>query len=129
MPAHRRTQRPTAWSPHMNATRLTVPSLLLLTTLANAQPGTEITYQGRLENNGVPANGTFDMRFTLHSAHIGGAIIDGPVCRDNVFVTDGLFTTTIDFNPSFFSLIDLWLEISVRADSTPSNCMIGTYTP
>ena len=42
--------------------------------------GTAFTYQGRLDVNGVPAEGAYDFRFTLHSDAILIAPI-GPLRR------------------------------------------------
>lgn len=46
------------------------------------------TYQGYLEDAGAAANGAYDIRFTLYDD--AGAIVAGPICRDNVQVVDGL---------------------------------------
>ena len=35
--------------------------------------GTAFTYQGRLNNNGSPANGSYDLAFTLFNTNISGA--------------------------------------------------------
>ena len=52
---------------------ITLPTCLLLALLldlgARAQ-GTAFTYQGRLQDTGEPANGTYDLRFTLFDAPI-----------------------------------------------------------
>jgi hypothetical protein len=34
--------------------------------------GTAFTYQGRLQNNGNPANGTYDLGFSLFATNSGG---------------------------------------------------------
>ncbi len=86
-----------------------------------------MTYQGRLDAAGVPANGTHDIRVTVYNAVVGGAPIGLVNCFDHVTVVNGLFTLT--FHPG--SVLDgraLWLEIEVRADSTPANCGSGVWT-
>ena len=41
-------------------------ALLALSFSAAAEPvGTAFTYQGRLDHNGAPANGAFDLKFEL----------------------------------------------------------------
>ena len=59
--------------------------LLLLSTLnhqlstVHAQ-GTEFTYQGRLNSGANPANGSYDLRFTLYdSTNNPGTLIAGPL--------------------------------------------------
>lgn len=48
------------------------------------------TYQGQLKQIGLPANGEFDMGF--HLIDDPGTFLAGPICRDNVLATNGLFT-------------------------------------
>jgi len=67
--------------------------LLVLFTLAflfvptaNGQQTTEITYQGQLINNGVPANGNFDFEFVLYVALSSGAQIGPILTKNNVVV-------------------------------------------
>ena len=43
---------------------LTLLVLIVTTTMAFAQ-GTAFTYQGRLNDGGNPANGIYDLRFTV----------------------------------------------------------------
>src|SRR5262245_26947443 len=98
-------------SPPNEKSHFAIASLLFVAAVASAQPGTAFTYQGRLETGGNPAQGSFDMRFTLHTVPFGGPIIAGPVCSDNVAVADGLFTTSIDFGSTpfnFFNEPELW---------------------
>ncbi len=57
--------------------------------------GTAFTYQGQLKDAGSPANGQYDMRFTLFDDL--GVLVAGPICVDNVECVDGLFTVQIDF--------------------------------
>lgn len=76
---------------------------------AQTPPSTAFTYQGVLEQGGVPASGLFEMEFTLWNAPTGGAPI-ASVTRE-VAVADGLFTTTLDFG--LFGPQQRWLEIGV----------------
>ena len=109
----------------------TVLMLALLGTIAIAQtPGTAFTYQGRLESSGAPTNGSHDMRFSLWLTDNDPNNPIGPVvCKDNVAVSDGLFTTDLDFGTNVFGGFPLWLGIEVRADATPGNCSGGSFTP
>ncbi|MGE0481058.1 MAG: tail fiber domain-containing protein [Phycisphaerae bacterium] len=91
-----------------------------------ADVGTEFTYQGRLENGGVPAEGAHDMRFRLYNAVTAGAQVGVSRVHDGNFepvvnVVDGLFTVKLDFG-ALFDGTALWLEIDVRPDN------VGSYT-
>lgn len=87
---------------------------------ATAQPlaaalGTAFTYQGQLQDNGAPASGSYDMRFVLYDAEVGGAQVPGSsvVTKSAVAVSDGLFTVQLDFG-DVFGGAQLFLEIAVR---------------
>ena len=89
-------------------------SLISLST-ARAQT-TAFTYQGSLANDGVPANGSYDLTFTLFDTNSSGAPIAGPVTNSATTVSNGLFTTTIDFGTGVFNGTNYWLEIAVQTN-------------
>lgn len=89
--------------------------------------GTAFTYQGRLENAGVPASGLHDLQFQLFTAAAGGTQVGGTVCMDAVNVVDGLFSVPLDFGAAFDGNAR-FMQILVRQDSTPANCAGGAYT-
>jgi hypothetical protein len=72
------------------------------------------SYQGRLNDAGTPANGTFQFQFKLYDAPNGGNQIGGVFSDSAVTVTNGVFSTTLDFGGPAFSGGDRYLEISVR---------------
>jgi hypothetical protein len=76
--------------------------------------GAGFTYQGLFKDGGDPANGTYDIRFILYDADSGGTQIGSTVTKEDITVTDGLFTTTLDFGASSFTGDARWLEIAVR---------------
>ncbi len=84
--------------------------------------GTAFTYQGRLTDNGSPANGTYDFEFKLYDAASGGTQVGSTVTQDDVSVSGGLFTVPLDFG-NVFNGDALWLEIGVRPGSST-----GAYT-
>src|SRR5882724_1761757 len=94
-------------------------ALLLLLSTLNFQPsiasaqGTAFSYQGRLNDGASPANGNYDLAFTLYAANAGGAPIAGPLTNAATAVNNGLFTVTLDFGANFPGT-DRWLEISVQ---------------
>ena len=85
--------------------------------------GTSFTYQGRLTDAGSPANGTYDLRFILWDAEPGGAQVGTTQTKDDVVVTNGLFSVDLDFGASAWNGDARWVEIAVRAGAST-----GTYT-
>src|SRR6266436_2224876 len=79
--------------------------------------GTAFPYQGQLKNSGLPATGSFDLQFKLFDASTNGTQIGSTQCADNVAVSGGLFTVSIDFGAQFDGNAR-WLEVGVRADTT-----------
>jgi len=105
-------------------------SMLLMLALAGvegvqAQGGpidTSFTYQGQLKESGLLANGAYDFQFSLYDAASGGSQVGSTLTREDVTVSDGLFTVTLDFG-EVFDGSKRWLEIAVR----PGNST-GAYT-
>ena len=99
----------------------TVLALLVFSTFnlqfstAKAQ-GTAFTYQGRLNDGANPANGNFDLKFSLFNVSSGGSAAAGPETNTLVVVDNGLFTTMLDFGPTVFNGTTYWLEIGVRTN-------------
>jgi trimeric autotransporter adhesin len=91
--------------------------------LASAQPvGTAFTYQGRLTDAGNPASGAYDLQLALFDAAASGAQVGSTLTRDDVVVTNGLFTVSLDFG-AVFAGSKRWLEIRVRPGAST-----GAYT-
>ena len=91
-----------------------------------APVGTAFTYQGRLKSAGQPANGNYDLRFTLYDAASGSGQVGSPVTNAPVIVTNGNFTVSLDFG-AVFSGEARWLEIGVRTNGSSSP--YGTLSP
>ncbi len=85
---------------------------------------TAFTYQGRLTDGGGPATVQYDLRFQIFAAPSGGTAL-GTVEKDNVPVTNGIFSVQLDFDDGNFNNNGAqFLEIGVRPfDQT------GAYTP
>jgi hypothetical protein len=98
-------------------------SLFPTITPAFAQ-GAAFTYQGRLNENGGPANGSYDLQFSLRDAAAGGSPVGGTNTIAPVSVSNGLFTVTLDFGANVFTGGERWLEIGVK-----SNGVAGAHTP
>lgn len=97
-------------------------ALTIALTLAALAPalaqGTAFTYQGSLDNGGMPANGLFDLRFELFDAPTAGVVIGPVVCLDDVPVVAGVFTVQLDFGAVFATTDERHLEIMVRNDTS-----------
>ena len=78
--------------------------------------GTAFTYQGHLNSGSGSANGSYDLQFTLYAINAGGVAIAGPVTNSATSVSNGLFTTAIDFGPNVFTGGSNWLDIAVRTN-------------
>ncbi len=85
-----------------------------------------MTYQGYLEWNGTPANGTFDFRVTVWSAASGGSQVGSTQVFDSpgVTVRRGFFTiNTAPGNPQdVYTGAERWLQLEVRPHG------VGSYT-
>lgn len=89
--------------------------LALLTSLLRGHgQGTTFNYQGRLDNQGEPANGLYDLVFALYTNDAGGFPLSAPLIKSAMNVTNGLFTTFLDFGAGIFRGQPCWLEIGVR---------------
>ncbi len=84
--------------------------------------GTAFTYQGYLTESQNPANGLFDLTFTLYDDPEADNQV-GPTVSRTVTMTEGLFAVELDFGDVFEDTA-LWLEIHVRPAGDT-----GPYTP
>ncbi|HWY29722.1 MAG TPA: hypothetical protein VNX46_03145 [Candidatus Acidoferrum sp.] len=91
--------------------------LMGCTAIKLAAQGTAFTYQGRLNDGGTVANGSYDFQFSLFNASTNGNLISGPVTDLAVAVNGGLFSTSIDFG-RVFSGTNYWLAIDVRTNGS-----------
>jgi hypothetical protein len=102
---------------------------LLLLSILNLQSspafgqGTAFTYQGRLNNNGAPASGSYDFQFKLYNNPTSKIPIGGSLQTNAIPVNNGLFMMTLDFGPSVFTGTNYWLEVDVRTNGA------GVFTP
>ena len=94
---------------------LALETLHLQLSTAFAQ-GTAFTYQGRLDANGGPASGMYDLQFSLYNLGSGGTAVAGPVTTNGVLVTNGLFIVAIDFGSGVWNGATNWLEIGVETN-------------
>ncbi len=100
-------------SPH----RLVLLTLLFLSTInqplsAFAQ-GTAFSYQGRLTDGANTASGSYDFRFTVFGDPVAPIQVGLPRTNNAVPVTNGLFTTILDFGQGWDNQ-PRWMEIAVK---------------
>jgi predicted regulator of Ras-like GTPase activity (Roadblock/LC7/MglB family) len=85
--------------------------------------GTGFTYQGKLDEDGVPRTGTCDFQFSLWDAAEGGNQIGTTQTETGVALSEGLFTVDLDFGSTAFWGNARWLQIAVRCPTGS-----GSYT-
>jgi hypothetical protein len=97
--------------------------------VVEAATGTGFTYQGLLNQSGMPANGTFTFQFLLYDAATAGTQI-GSTQTKTILVSNGLFTTVLndagEFGSSAFNGEARYLEIRVSDNGGTS---YTTLTP
>lgn len=82
------------------------------------------TYQGKLTDGGSAASGQYDFSFKLFAASSGGSQIGSDFVVEDVQVSNGIFTVTLDFGSSpFVPPGGTHLEIAVRPGAST-----GPYT-
>jgi len=74
----------------------------------------KISYQGRLTDAaGNPLNGSYNLVFQLWDDATAGSQVGGDIVRNNVPVSNGLFTVDLDVPQDAFNGQALWLRIQV----------------
>lgn len=82
------------------------------------------TYQGRLLDSGQAASGVYDFQFSIYDAGSGGTLVSSVLTNEDVNVSNGLFTVTLDFGAGMFNGASRWLDIGVRPGTNT-----GTFMP
>lgn len=81
-------------------------------------------YQGKLTETGATASGNYLFQFKLYDAVVGGAQV-GPTLNDvSVNVTEGTFSTNLDFGAASFAGADRFLEVSVKKTAGDSYTLL-----
>ena len=91
--------------------------LLLSASVVSAQ-NTSFTYQGRLSDSGIAANGNYDLQFALFDSLASGAQVGSTQTISSVSVNGGIFTVSLDFGAGAFPGANRWLQISARLSGT-----------
>ena len=77
---------------------------------------TAFNYQGRLDDSGSPANGIYDLRFTIYDALSGGSAVRGSLTNAAIPVTNGWFSVILDFGAGVFTGPGRWLQLEVKTN-------------
>jgi len=90
--------------------------MVCLTQVGKAVPmGTAWTYQGRLMDANVPADGPYDLQFSLFPDPVLNlGQIGSPIEVNDIDIIDGYFTVELDFGNKAFGGDARWLEIGIR---------------
>ncbi len=98
--------------------------IFICANVATPQSTTAFTYQGRLQDNGISANGNYDFEFKLYDQLSDGTQQGATITLDNVQVANGIFTVQLDFGANAFANGQVrYLEIGVR-----SGASLGAFT-
>jgi hypothetical protein len=92
--------------------------LFALSRLSVAGQGVAFTYQGRLLADAQPANGTYDLRFSIMDALTNGAQLGSAFTNAALSVSNGLFTASLVFSDVVFDGSPRWFEIGVRTNES-----------
>jgi hypothetical protein len=99
--------------------RLLCRGAVLLTLLAATAPALaqtpqipDFVYQGRLDQNGAPANGNFDLSFALFDDPTAGSQVGSTINQPAYPVVNGLFSVSLSF-PGAFTGSQRYLQVSI----------------
>jgi hypothetical protein len=89
-------------------------SILISAGAAHAQT-TSFVYQGKLQDGGAAANGTYEFQFRLYDQASGGNQISLTLSNVQATVQNGIFAVNLNFGAGAFNSQDFrFLEIAVR---------------
>lgn len=81
---------------------------------------TAFSYQGKLNDGAMAANGTYQMEFELYNDNNGGTQIGSTVTNNNVSVTNGVFSVNLDFGANAFTGGARFLSVKVKTAAEPT---------
>ncbi len=90
------------------------------TAIVGSAQTTAFKYQGKLNDGGTAASGSYLLQFRLFDAPSGGTQIGSTISDLNVNVVEGIFAAQLDFGTSPFTGAGRYLEISVRRNAGES---------
>jgi len=105
--------------------------LIFIFTATTFAQTTAFTYQGKLNDGAIAANGTYLLEFKLFGTQtVGTGIQVGTTISDvQATVVNGIFTVQLDFGASAFTGADRFLEVSVRRNTGESYVTLTPRQP
>lgn len=88
---------------------------------------TSFTYQGRLTEGGLAANGMYDFQFAVFDTD--GLALTSLIPVSNVLVTNGVFTVELNFGPELFSGEERFLQVNVKKPADPEYTVLSPRQP
>jgi hypothetical protein len=88
--------------------------------LSTYAQGSAFTYQGVLFDNGAPANGSYNLRFTLWDDPNAGTEKFDPYPIVGVAVSNGQFTVVLDFGSGVFTGPRYWMQVETATNGAPT---------
>ncbi|EEF59779.1 hypothetical protein [Pedosphaera parvula] len=88
--------------------------------------GTAFNYQGRLNDHGAPASGSYDLQFTVYDVGTNGNVVGGPVTNAATIISNGLFNVLLDCGDGVFNGSARWIQIGVRTNGDSGAFMLLT---
>ncbi len=78
----------------------------------------DFIYQGKLEQGGAPANGPYDLTFSLWTEAVGGTQLGTTIVEDDYPVVNGVFSINLAF-PGAFTGNQTYLQVTVNGTTLP----------
>jgi hypothetical protein len=104
--------------------------MICLPNLGSAAPmGTAWSYQGRLMDAGVPADGLYDFQFRLFDDPCTGTQQGSTIDVNDIDVFDGHFTIELDFGADTFDGSARWLQVEIRPGTSTEPNDYVTLSP
>ena len=98
----------------MNLKRIFFLLCLVCCSSAAFAQTTAFTFQGTLKAAGSPADGPYDMQFSLYDSEVVGAGVQKGMTQLPVSVAAGVFSVTLDFGAAVFDGAPRYIEVGVR---------------
>ena len=99
----------------------------LLFVLSGSTFASSFTYRGDLLDEGTPADGRYDLQFTLYADREGRQPLTGHVDVTDVLVTDGAFSVALDLPDT--GMETAWLQVAVRDADEHAYWPLGEAEP
>ena len=112
-------RRQKQWTKHLMVAAWGL-ALVARAATAGTPLSTAFSYQGRLQNAGVPVNGNVGFEFRLWDAATLGSQVGDTQAVDGHPVARGLFTVPLDFGADAFPGDARWLEITIQGSAGPT---------